>query len=81
MLIIIVEWILDTQFSGFLHYRCRTKFDIVPTGCHETLHQPHRLHWPQNISQFVYGPQCTNYGRGLAKSDAVSGSLVQVTEQ
>ena len=81
MLINIVEWILGTHFSGCLHYRCRTKFDVVPTGCHETSHQPHRLHRlhrPQNISQFVW---ISVLWRGLAKSDAVSVCLVQVTEQ
>jgi len=57
MLINIVEWILDTHFSGCLHYRCRTKFDVVPTRCHKT---SHRLHRPQNMS--VCMDQCTMEG-------------------
>jgi len=44
---------MDTAYTLFrvlVFYRCCTKFDIVPTGCHKTA-----LKYKSDL----YGPHCT----------------------
>jgi len=55
---------VDTGYlSRCLHYRGRTKFDIVITGCHETAPKICKICMDHTVLE------------GLVKSDAVSGCL------